>query len=358
MMRKIKDKKNLTWRQAFFAARVSPFALLSIIIVVASATYFFATRNVEKGDEISGNNEAGEINRNNYVIKRIKGNKFVQPLLSAKPVNEYPGYSEIKKAAQNVIDGYKNSGIILSASVYARDFDQSNWFAIDDEIKYMPGSLLKIPGMMTILLMEEKYPGILNKSVWFNTKQNHDRNAHIIEKSLPENRIYKLKDLLYYMIVFSDNDATLLLSKQLDGNIFRKLFADLGLRAPAENERYYPMTVKEISLFLETIFNASYMSLSSSEYAINLLTQTKFDEGIVKGIGNQNILVAHKFGEAGTEKNKELHEMAILYVNDRPFLLTIMTRGNNGIDFPKLEEVLRDISKAVYSKLIEIDKKG
>jgi len=333
---------------------ISPFTLLMIIIFVAASTFFIARLSKpDLGSKVTETSTAETVNPQ-YDIKRLKGYKYIQPLLSAKPVKEYDGYTAIKQSALKTIQGYIDSGTVLSVSVYFRDFEKSNWFCIDDNTKYMPGSLLKIPGLMTLLLMEEKHPGFLNKRVLYLSKIKNDRTAHIISKSLPLNKNYSLKELISYMIIFSDNDAALLLTKEMDNGILTKIFTDLGLKEPKTDDVFYPMTVKECSMFLETIFNASYLSLNSSEYALDLLSKTIYKNGMIKGIGSPDLKISHKFAEAGTEKNKELHETAIIYINDKPYLLTIMTKGNTNIEFAKLEEVLQAVAKQVYSGMISV----
>ena len=56
----------------------------------------------------------------------------------------------------------------------------------------------------------------------------------------------------------------------------------------------------------------------------------------------------HKFGEQGTPLGKELHEIAIIYLNDSPYLLTIMTQGK---EMSKLPPILSEISKITYNHL-------
>ena len=63
--------------------------------------------------------------------------------------------------------------------------------------------------------------------------------------------------------------------------------------------------------------------------------------------------MAHKFGEntdidltTGTQVDKELHDCGIVYVPQKPYLLCVMTRGQ---DFNSLTNVISSISKIVYN---------
>jgi beta-lactamase class A len=249
---------------------------------------------------------------------------------------------------------YKDQGIITSGSVYMRDFDKSDWMSVNELDRYIPGSILKVPVLMTYLLMEEENPGTLNKKVVYDQKFQTEIKQAIVSKAIEFGKSYSYRELLEYMIVYSDNNANLLLNRDLDFNKLIKIFNDLNIKAPDNNSAVYPMTARECSRFLEVLFNATYLNFRNSEYAMNLLTRTQFKDGIMKGIPESGLLIAHKFGESGNNINHQLHETAILYLNDKPYLLTIMTSGNDNVDLSKLAEVLQKVSNAVYKGLVKI----
>ena len=66
-----------------------------------------------------------------------------------------------------------------------------------------------------------------------------------------------------------------------------------------------------------------------------------------------DIQIAHKFGERGIARvgkpeQKQLHDCGIVYYPKRPYLLCVMTRGE---DFDKQARIIQDISKIVYTKV-------
>lgn len=64
-----------------------------------------------------------------------------------------------------------------------------------------------------------------------------------------------------------------------------------------------------------------------SEKALEILMRCDFKNGMSAGLPN-SVPVAHKFGEFGLpNRDHELHEMGIMYLRDKPYLLTIMTTG-------------------------------
>ncbi len=133
----------------------------------------------------------------------------------------------------------------------------------------------------------------------------------------------------------------------MDISLFQKTFSDLGIKMPDVHDVNYQMSVKEYSKFLRVLYDEGYLTTPASEYAISLLAECDFKYGITRELPSA-IKVAHKFGEAKDGELRELHESAIIYLYKRPYLLTIMTRGQ---DVKKLAETISHISKMVYNKM-------
>lgn len=328
---------------------------LGITLLVAAASFL-----VVRGMYVSVPNPATPTDtpraeRSEYMIKRLTGSKFIQPLLSAKPVNEFEGYSHIKKSISDVIQLYTSLGVLSSASLYMRDFDKSNWTAINQNEKYLPGSILKIPVLMTILKYEEEHPGSLDSTLPYIYKFQYEypKYQSIVTHQIQWGKRYSRRELLRYMIEYSDNNATLMLWMVMNKNTFFSIFEELGLSKPDLNGMSIPLSAQECSLFMETLFNATILNVKQSEYAVDLLCKSTFNDGIVKGMPLRNLLIAHKFGEAGANQQKELHETALLYIDDKPYLITIMTRGQKNVGLSRLAVVIQEISGAIYKGLIQ-----
>ena len=85
-----------------------------------------------------------------------------------------------------------------------------------------------------------------------------------------------------------------------------------------------------------------------SEHALSLLAQSGYDVGIKAGVP-KDVEVAHKFGErSGFEGDlKQLHDCGIIYYPENPYLLCVMTQGQN---FDDLSATIGMISKMVYEE--------
>jgi beta-lactamase class A len=279
-----------------------------------------------------------------YSISRINGYKYIQPLLAAEPKCESPRLVPLKNAIQTIIDNQKTSGSIVSASLHVEDLSDNTWTDINPDEGFHPASLTKVITLMACLKQEEQAPGFLNKVIPYKGDVIQLPDQAYSSKTIKLGNKYTIRELLEYMIAYSDNKATLLLNTTLDMNIFLKVFTDFGLKKPDLSDPNYEISNEAYSSFMKALYNASYLSMPASEYATELLGKCDFKDGIAKGIP-PTVKIAHKFGESQVDQLRELHESAIVYLDKRPYLVTVMTRGS---DLKKQSDVIGQISQQVY----------
>jgi beta-lactamase class A len=104
------------------------------------------------------------------------------------------------------------------------------------------------------------------------------------------------------------------------------------------------MNAPDYSVFFKELYNGSYLSFENSEACMQLLSNTDFNEGMIAGLP-AGAFAAHKFGEGGPDTEPNFCESALIYNGNRPYLLTVMTKGK---DIKKLPAVIKEISKKVY----------
>lgn len=323
--------------------RISILQMGGIALFVALIT-FALTSFLEKAKPEA---ETAQVSSNcNYNVKRIEGYDYIKPLLFVDEDCEADALVGIREKVNAIFEKYEASGDLNSASFYMKNHE--GWTLINGGEKYEPGSLFKVPLLIAALKMNEDRPGFLDRKVLFEHPFPIGRAANIKSKTLTVGKTYSIRELLEYMIQYSDNDATCLLEINMDMRILQKLFADIGLEVPNMSADKFYFTPRDYSSFMRIIYNAGYLTIKDSEYAAELLSKCDFKDGIVKGIP-ENIKVAHKFGETGNETEKQLHETGIVYMGNKPYLITIMTKGK---DFGKLSQLLADVSAAVYQEML------
>lgn len=217
---------------------------------------------------------------------------------------------------------------------------------INDDATFDPASLLKVPLMMTFLKLSETEPKILNKEILYEGNVKLEQNVNK-EDALVPNETYTINDLIVHMIELSDNHAFEELSKHIDFDFVRKLHNDIGVTYPSEEMPENYMTVRSYATLFRVLYNASYLERKTSEQALEYLVNTDFNAGLVAGVP-KNIMIAHKFGIRDLNENsdlKQLHDCGIVYHPSRPYLICIMTQGE---DLNELTNIIQTISKKVY----------
>jgi beta-lactamase class A len=326
------------------------YVVLSAILGVSCTFLYFS--NKSKNDSAEENTTADNATAKNaqsgYYIQHLKGYKYISPIIYAEPVSESDKYALLKGAITNFIELEKASGQVNNVSVYMKDFNGGDWLAIDPGEPYYPGSLLKVGVLMTYLRMAEKNHDLMKKEVVYQVKKGFVfPTEHYKAKTVEDGHKYTIKELIDYMIKYSDNGATVFLENMMDTTIFKNEFADLGITEPQFNNPDYMLNVKEYSNIFKALYSAGYLKRRASDSALSLLTQTVFRDGLVKELP-ASAVVAHKFGESGNDNIHELHESGIVYLDNNPYMLTVMTRGT---DWNRLSGVLGHISKMVYDKM-------
>lgn len=283
-----------------------------------------------------------------YNFERLDGYKYIRPIFIAEPKEESSYYQPLKANIEAYVNAAKTKGNIANASVYIKDFSNDEWVAYNTKDVYHPGSLFKVITMISFFRMAETDAGLLQKEVMFPANSVAAPAQTFASKKIQPGNKYTIKELIYYMIVHNDNDASMLLHQHIDNAVFTKAFQDLGLKKPAAvPDPAYTMSVKEYSRFVSVLYEGAYLTIPSSEAAISLLCEVAFAEGATKQLP-AGLTVAHKFGEAKDGDLTELHESAVVYLNEQPYLITIMTKGHSP---QQLAAVMSDLSKLVYDEM-------
>ncbi len=335
------------------------YLLLSSLVASAITFLYLKHESVVNNDavetETSATTPAQTVagSETEYGIKRLSGFKYVAPIIAAGPTKESSQFTQLKGDITNLINKEKATGTVSSVSVYLKSFSSSNWMTINQEERYAPGSLLKVAVLVTYLRMSEGIPNLLKKEmVYHGDRRFKFPVEHYMSDTVREGRKYTVAELLRYMIKHSDNKATVFLENYMDTTIFKRVFSDIGMKDIHFDDANYTLSVKEYSRLMKALYNAGYLGANNSEFAISMLTEGTFREGILKELPRTTV-VAHKFGEAGDQYHHELHESGIVYLNNNPYLLTVMTKGT---DWDRLSETISHISKLVYDKtLVPLD---
>jgi len=272
---------------------------------------------------------------------------------------------EMVKVLDSEINELINSSIkdkkATKISVFFRDLTSKKWVGINQNENYAPASLLKLPLLIAYFKLKEIQPDIFSEKFVFDNKYSGKITQNIEpEVRLEEGKEYTVEELLYQMIVYSDNDAMELLGVSIDQNFITKVFDDLGINVPINNSDTKILISPQIYAgIFRLLYNSSYLTRQSSEEILELLDKTNFKDGLVAGLPSE-IFVSHKFGERQIKNQNtiftvnELHDCGIVYYPNHPYILCVMTMGGS---FDNLKEIVKKISSLTYEEFDKINKK-
>ena len=324
--------------------RDTPFYItLSLVFFGGVIVYFFFPHlsDDKKNQVILRTENASEMDmvRNNEY-------KLTHPLLLEDIKTQTTSLDLMKDKLNQLIAQRKTSQGLNDISIYYRNMDNGAWFEINGNAVYNPASLMKLAYLIVALKQAESNPHFLDKQIYFANHFSEGNNQNIKDFKLKENRNYTVKELLEYMIAFSDNDATLLITQNTSPEILNKLFTELEIATPPENGGEYFINIIDYCKLFRILYNSSYLKDEYSEYALELLTKSTYKDGLLKN-QNINFPVAHKFGERIFNNVQQLHEAGIFYT-DHPYMLGVMSSGH---DLNSLSTILSQVSQIVYQEI-------
>ncbi len=288
-----------------------------------------------------------KLNENKPYRSHSTERKFTNPLLDCNPNFTYVNPA-IENIIINKINELNKKPSIEKISVYLRFLNNGAWFGINEKEKFIPASLNKVPLMIAVFKFSEAYPEVLKKTFFF------DETLGVFSEMSPAKtatgqKNYNLFDLVEYMIIHSHNETAEFLYDFINNHkkeFVESVFLDLGIEAPQKGKTYQ-ITTKDFASFFRVLYNSTYINEKNSETALYYLSETDFNEGIVKGI-DDNIIISHKYGQISDDKLMQLHDCGIVYFPDNNYILCVMVKGYN---LKNMTSVIQEISKTVYTEI-------
>ena len=315
--------------------------IFSISLFVLGIAVGFFTNVATKTSEVNEN--ASEL--------RLGVDGLTNPLLECEIGGDTIASRKLDFTPQliNFVDTLKESKSIENVGVYFRDLNNGPIVGINQGASFAPASLLKVPVLIAYLHWAEKTPSVLDEKIVFSAPVNVGYQQQFAPMvPLEVGKTYSAKELLETMIKYSDNQALVLLFKRLPKEYQDDLYQLLGVDPKLITDPTATLTVRQYSIFFRILFNASFLSRAHYEYALDLLTQTSFTDGLRAGVPAK-VLVSHKFGERKIGDDvQQFHDCGIVYYPKHPYLLCVMTRGNN---VPDLVESIQKVSDFVYQTI-------
>jgi beta-lactamase class A len=278
---------------------------------------------------------------------------LINPLLfSQSPKSTAPAFVTLQKLLTAYVASTTENNAASSVSVYFRDLNSGQWTGVNENDLYTPASMLKVIAMMATLQLAQANPSLLDEQLPYIATSSDSYTQYYEPNDGTKSGDYSVQDLVGIMIRYSDNSALdALLSDSNINNEFTQIYNLFRLPAVSATSTSDFMSPKSYSSVFISLYNSSLFPWALSEQVLNLLANTTFTQGLVAGVPSGTI-VAHKFGESsdtdssGNIIDRQLHDCGIVYYPGDPYLLCVMTRGQ---DYPTLAGVISGVSNLVYN---------
>lgn len=326
------------------------YVLVAIICAAAGfvASGLFKDKSTQKTEEVvhsSSSVSSKDINEFSLINKSLNSSYQNEGIRELEP---FPHLIEdyINKAKQ------KNPEILIA--YYFRDLDNGIWMGINEKEEFAPASLFKLPLMLAILKEAESNPAILSATYQYFAKDfvGLDKGDEGFEKK--DGSFYSLDELIRQMIVYSDNEAALILLKYIGDDKLDAVEKFLSQSVPKNGKANTNfIKVKNYASIFRVLYNCTFLNKEMSLKALNYLSQSQYKNGIRKSIPAE-IPIAHKYGIRDIElngtkiKGYQLHHFGIVYYPNKPFTIGIMTRGKNQ---QVSDEIISELARITYTEV-------
>ncbi|MCU0678137.1 MAG: class A beta-lactamase-related serine hydrolase [Candidatus Pacebacteria bacterium] len=289
----------------------------------------------------------------NHSADSISGNSY--PLLdpSAIYVGKHDLLVRFQPLRQSLLDQYTEHPD-FHVGLYFEYLPTGANIVVNNDRAMWPASLIKIPVAMAALKKVERGEWKLTNELVILDEDKDASFGSLYEQ--PTGTTMTIEALLRATLIDSDNTAHFVLLRNLSANELEDAFFHLGLEEVLEKLKSNPtadaednrMTAKTYSVFFRSLYNATYLSAPYAELFLTFLLESG-NEYARNGLPPDTTF-AHKTGvrlEEGVWADS-----GIVYLNRRPYILTIMLEQREGIQTSTEEEVQKlfsDISNEVYT---------
>jgi hypothetical protein len=243
---------------------------------------------------------------------------------------------------------------VQEASVYFQDLDAGTWLALNSNMTFSPGKLLKIPILISYYKLAESDSGVLEKSLQVpdSLVKTEDLYSSIQGQGLVPGGSYTINDLLERMVTESDDNAAILLFQNINKNSLNEIFSELGIDFTEDIGTRDFISLKRYSLFFRLLYRASYLTPEYSQKALDLLAKNA-SQSLLEVSLPQALTFVNRTGARNYSKNNvnyvETYECDIVYFKNHHDYLLCAAADAKSLDATKT--LFDSIGKAIYSDM-------
>lgn len=235
---------------------------------------------------------------------------------------------------------------------YVEDLNTGAWIGWQERDEFIPASLLKVPLAIGVMKKIDSGQWSLNTTFEMDARYKDKSFGSLwqVENGTP----LTVDRLIKEMFQYSDNTAANIFFDKLTSEERDNIYYHIGIinpEAPFEQASNRPLfkklSPKDLVTVFRALYNATYLTRNSSNYLLEILTQTKFDKIIASDIP-EDVPVAHKIANFFTKDPKQpknFHDCGIVFLPEHPYLYCAMTKDLNA---EEAKQFIIDIGNKTY----------
>jgi beta-lactamase class A len=263
------------------------------------------------------------------------------PLISKRILMEFPqdvliSFLDLRNSLRKETAGYGNS-----FGLYFEYLPTGTSININGNNEFHAASLFKLPVVMAYFKHKEQSGQNSDPEITLTKEMIDNSFGDLWEKGSG----YKLhaSKAVDLALEESDNTAARSLVPLIDKQDFDSVYEGLDIDLNADNNGAL-LSAKSYSSILKALYFSAVLNKDNSSLILDKLTKTKFPDKLVAGIPS-DVIVAHKIGDYNDDKgNEAFMDCGIVYVPRRPYMLCMLSVG----DEQTARERMQKISKIIY----------
>ena len=254
-------------------------------------------------------------------------------------------FSPLRTQAREYLN---NTG--LEHSFYFEYLPSGTSIRIGENTELAAASLMKIPIVMSLYRAEELGRLKLDEKATIAAGDLSSESGELYKKGAGYQ--ITLQEAADLTLIHSDNTAINVIIDRLNQVIDPKdqalYFLDAEITVQDNSEVAVLISSRSYSSFLKCLYLSCYLERKHSQEILSKLTQTPFDDLLVAGVSDKDIVIAHKIG---TFSKNVQSDCGIVYYPKRPYLVCLMIRG----DETQARPAFKEISKQIYDYILKVD---
>ena len=209
--------------------------------------------------------------------------------------------------------------------------------------------------MMYYYKLAEKDPSILEKKIQFKKDKSIKLPNFIECPPMKEDEYYTINTLIERLIKYSDNDAAIILEKYENKEGRNKIYSQFDLVVPEViGSGIDYLSVGDYVNVFRVLYNGGYLNNKMSQKALDVLSLSDFKLGIKAGLPT-SVTVANKHGMWERNGEYQMHEFAIVYQHNKPYILGVMTKGRKPLELCEGIALISKKTNECVLKRIDVD---